>query len=255
MSINFTDSLNQRIQRVVEQYNSRRRSALKSHRQTDVPPRVTVKQLKTNYLELDDLLRELDTLEAFSATKLSYDPLEKVSEYDKEVIALNKKATIQFMEQKKAILERRIAKGKLNYRTTLENLQLNLDIMRKPEITATSSELYAQLAQVRKYRENFGRRAGGYRGFLSEVEFVMKNVGIPKSERDAFFNKFSKLNPNQFELVYEEYGIVERVYDLAGSPPYGEAEIEMNADADYAKILIEEMMSQADEMVNYGLSL
>lgn len=239
MAINYDSALNARMSRIVRNYNRRVEGTN--------APKVSVAKLRKNYYRRADLNRELKNLEAFTKKTAFKDPTAKVSDYDKELIKANRDATIKFLEEKLNYLHKRHNTGFPAEKADFENIQLNIDMLKKDIRTASQVELGAMIAQVNEYRKSFAEQGAGYRGFLSEVEFVMGNVGIPREQRDAFFEKMKQLNPHEFLEMYENSDLIGRIYDLADSPTVGG--VKLNTTVEDAKEKIETLLEEIDILI------
>lgn len=239
MAINYDDALNARMSRIVRNYNRRVEG-------TKVP-KVSVARLRKDYSRRADLNRELKNLEAFSKKAAFRDATAKISEYDKQLIKNNRDATIKYLEEKLGYLQRHSKTGYPLEKGEMKNVELNIRILKQDISSASQDDLRAMVAEVNDYRRSFAEQGAGYRGFLSEVEFVMGNVGIPQDQRDAFFEKLKQLNPHEFLQLYENSDLIERVYDLADSPTVGGTKL--NTTVDDAREKLETLMEEIDDLI------
>lgn len=248
MAIRFTPEYNKRINDVVARYNRRleRANTEGKIKKSMLPEKASVKTLKKSYQSRAELDRELENLENFRRKSARASVSDYVTKYDLSLIKKNRRAAIEHFEKQADIIRH---KANLNYplqKARLKTLERNIDILKKGPEGATTAELDTMSAYIDKYRKSFERRATGYRGFMSEVEFVMDKVGVTKAEKDAFFAKFSKLNPEEFYELWEKSDLVGRVYELADSPKYKGRLTSTRSDA---RELIDELMQQADQLI------
>ena len=239
MAINYDDALNARMSRIVRNYN-RRAEGTKA-------PKVSVARLRKDYYRRADLNRELRNLEAFTKKKAFKDATAKVSAYDIELIKTNRKETIKFLQEQQKFLKARKKKGYPLEEAEIKNLALNERLLSQDIESASQDDLKAMLGSVHDYRVSFAERGAGYRGFLSEVEWVMGQVGIPQEDQEEFFEKMKQLNPQELYEIYEDSELVKRIYSLADSPSYGN--IKLNTDDKDAKEKIEELMKTIDKLI------
>lgn len=239
MAINYDDALNARMSRIVRNYNRRVEG-------TKVP-KVSVARLRKDYSRRADLNRELKNLEAFSKKTAFRDATAKVSEYDKQLIRNNRAETIKFLQEQQQYLQKRIKKGYPLEEAEIKNLQLNERLLSQDIESSSQADLQAMLGSVQDYRKSFAERGAGYRGFLSEVEWVMGQVGIEPEEQEEFFNKMKKLSPQELYAIYEESELVKRVYELADSPSYGN--IKLNTTDEDAKTKIRALLDSIDSLI------
>lgn len=240
MAINYDSALNARMSRIVRNYNRRVEGTN--------APKVSVARLRKNYYRRADLNRELKNLEAFTKKTAFKDPTAKVSDYDKELIKANRDATIKFLEEKLGYLHKRHKSGFPIEQAQFKNIELNIENLKKDINIASQIELGAMAGEVNEYRKSFEERGAGYRGFLSEVEFVMGNVGIPKAQRDEFFEKMKQLNPHEFLEMYNNSDLIARIYDLADSPTVGG--VKLNTTVEDAKEKIETLLEEIDVLID-----
>lgn len=246
--IHYTDSYNDRIRRVVDNYNRKITRAHKAgYRKRDLPRPVTVKQLKRGYNNRRDLDRELKNLEMFSTEKLAKDPLQKVNKYDLELIEANREGVRKQQLNYARILRSKVAKGMPLGEAEISGYKRRADLFNKDINQLTNAELYEMKQLVENYRDSFSKQSAGYRGFLTEIEFVLNNTGVSPSQRDELLEKLTKLSPEEFFYIYHESDLVERIYDLADSPTYGE--MKLNTDVQKARDLVEMLFTQIDGLI------
>ena len=92
-------------------------------------------------------------------------------------------------------------------------------------------------ATVYEYTDVHRRDKRAYRGFLSEVEFVMRNAQIPEAEITKFMNNFKVLSPREFIYLFNTSDLISRIFELADSPSTGG--IKLNTTEADAKILLD----------------
>ena len=251
MAIRFTPEYNKRIAKVVKNYNASVRKANKQGkmRKDRLPELTSVETLKKSYSKRADLERELKTLESFSRKSAKAGYAVGISNYDIDVIRKNRRATIKHFEHVAETIKKKATTNYPLQTARYKAIEANLKILKKRPSEATEEELKTMLANVTKYRKNFERQATGYRGFMSEIDLIMERVGISDTERDAFFEKFSKLTPEEFEDLYSKNDLISRIYELADSPKYTKNELHLYASEDQAKNLINTLMNEADMLI------
>ena len=260
MAIRYTPEYNKRITNIVRNYN---RAVIKSNksdkiRKDKLPETVSVKMLKKSYTRKADLERELRTLERFSRESAKTSYAIGISNYDIQTIRANKRATIKYFENISNIIKSKDLQNRPSEQARLKTIEKNLKILRKSTTSATEDELEAMSAYVDKYRKSFERQATGYRGFMSEVEAVIDRVNEGADEKDKiteemkeeFFNKFSKLNQEEFYELYERSDLIKRVYMLADSPKYTGGELQLHLTENKARNLMHTLLEEADILVN-----
>lgn len=251
MAIRFTPEYNKRIAKIVKNYNASVRKANKQGkmRKDRLPDLTSAEILKKSYTKRADLERELRTLEAFSRKSARAGYAIGISNYDIDVIRKNRRATIKHFEHVAETIKKKATTNYPLQTARYKAIEANLKILRKRPSEATEEELRTMLANVNKYRKNFERQATGYRGFMSEIDLIMERVGISGTDRDAFFEKFTKLTPEEFEDLYEKNDIISRIYELADSPKYTNNKLHLYASEDEARDLVTTLMEEADMLI------
>ena len=128
----------------------------------------------------------------------------------------------------------------------VDTIKSKINLLNQNTKDLTQSQFRSTLSAVSEYFNAPANRAAQYRGFLSEVEWVMEKLDIPEEKRDAFFNKFSTLTPSQFLYAYDNNDILDRVYNIYTRQGEDEPYI---ADKNDAKIYINRLLKEADEIV------
>lgn len=250
MAIRFTPEYNKYIRKTVNEYNKKvqRANTEGKVKKVDLPERASVKTLKKSYLHREDLDKELANLKAFSRKSARQKVVGNVSRYQINMINANREKTIEFFEHKADVIRKKATSGYPLQKDRLVAIEENLGILKKGVEGATEDELRAMSAYVNKYRGSFERQATGYRGFLSEVDLIMDNVGISQDEQDEFFKKLSKLNEEEFMDLYEKEDIINDIYNIAESPKLTGGELYIK-DKQRAKDLIDGLLSKIDTMI------
>ena len=250
MAIRFTPEYNKYIRKTVNEYNKKvqRANTEGKVKKVDLPERASVKTLKKSYLHREDLDKELANLKAFSRKSARQKVVGNVSRYQINMINANREKTIEFFEHKADVIRKKATSGYPLQKDRLVAIEENLGILKKGVEGATEDELRAMSAYVNKYRGSFERQATGYRGFLSEVDLIMDNVGISQDEQDEFFKKLSKLNEEEFMDLYEKEDIINDIYNIAESPKLTGGELYIK-DKQRAKDLIDGLLSKIDSMI------
>ena len=251
MAIRFTPEYNERINKIVRNYNARVRKANKEGRlrKSNLPETVSARTLKKSYTSRTDLDRELRTLEMFNRKMARHPVGEHLTEYDIATIKANKQATIEHFEKLADVVRSKVGKNLPLQQGRLDTIEVNIKNLMQDVDTASESDKRAMLAYVNKYRKNFERQANGYRGFLSEVDMIMDRVGVSKEQKDVFFKKLSKLNSEEFYELYEKSDLVSKVYELADSPKYTGGKLVLYDTEQNARELIDTLLQEADMLI------
>lgn len=251
MAIRFTPEYNKYIRKTVNEYNKKvqRANTEGKIKKANLPEKASVKILKKSYQHREDLDRELANLRAFSRKSIRKEKVGGVNQYQIDMIKANRDKTIEFFEHKADVIRKKATSGYPLQRDRLNAIERNLGILKKGVEGASERELQTMSAYVNKYRGSFERQASGYRGFLSQVDLIMDNIGIPTSKQDEFFKKLSKLDEEEFSDLYEKEDIISRIYELADSPKYTGGELKLRGNEQDAEILINSLLDNIDVMI------
>lgn len=251
MAIRFTPEYNEYINKIVLNYNKRvtRANKLGKINKASLPEKVSVKTLKKSYTNRRDLDRELENLAMFKRKDARRTVDGSVSQYDLDVINKNRKATIKYFEKQAEYAKMRAKNNYPLQKERLNTIQDNLEILYKGTKNATEDDLRAMGRYVDKYRKSFERQATGYRGFLGEMDEIMKHLDFPKSKRDELFEKLSQLNEAEFYDLYERSDLIQKLYETADSPKYTGGKLVMHSTDREARKNVEALMSQIDKLI------
>lgn len=250
MAIRFDKSYNSEIRKVVKNFNQKRNRAIKRGVK-NLPPPLTVSELKSRYetraaLNKDlGLIRKFNTNEALKtvetsggakAIKWEYEYLKKnlneaKSFYDREIKNASRLDTPLRVAKKDYINN---LKAKRDY-LDLEYEQLNQSQFRTFRKTINSALNYNNITSA------------NYRGWLKEVEIIMRQLGYGNKEIDRFFEGFDELSPQEFITAYRQSNLVSRIYELY--VPRRDGSFQLSTDEDDAKDLINTFMIEKNDMI------
>lgn len=251
MAIRFTPEYNKRINRIVSNYNQKVNRANKRGKinRSELPETVSARLLKKSYSNRSDLERELKNLESFSRKSVRRQD-GVLSEYDVKIINQNRLAAIKHYEHEADIIREKANSNYPLQKERLNAIEANLKILKKGVSNANTEELVSMERYIDKYRKSFERRSTGYRGFLSEVEELMKMQKIDKAQRDAFFDKLSQLNEQEFFELYEKNDLISKIYQLADSPKVTGGKLIIHAkDEKEPEKLIQTLLTDIDKLI------
>lgn len=238
---------NKEQQNIVRNYNRRVKYAAESGTPKKyLPQTYKLKELRRVFKSKADLNRELKHLQAFTKQSLS----EKANvnfnatKWEIKYLTSLRDLAIESFEKRRVTQENRIRRGYVGERDRLYNLEDKINLLQLDLTKVNQRQFLEYKAAINEFLEYPSLQARGYRGFLSEVDWVMENLQIPDKERTRFFNKLKTLTPEQFTYLYKEVDLVERIYDLADSPEFGE--VKLNISPEKAKQLINSFMQDID---------
>lgn len=251
--IKYTHEDNERLRKIVKNFNARRARASRRGIKT-TSERLKVYDIKQRYKNrtVQELEKELNLLQNFSTRKSTAQYKNpqgaKISRWQLDYLKLQKEGTKRELLRRQQTLARKLPTMP-GERLALENVSDKLSLLSKPIKQMSQSELNTFRATINEdYLAIPAKRRGGYRGFLSEVDAVMRRTGYDEETINAMHRKFSKLNPDQFLAMHEENALIERVYDLADSPVY-EHGIKLNTSKENAREILDALIDEVDELV------
>jgi len=256
MAIRFTPEYNERIRRIVKNYNARVRNAHKRGvPKSQLPNLVSVSGLKKSYSNRQALEDELNNLEIFGrkSTRVAEVKSETsfITNYELALLKQNRKEATKYYQNIIDVLTPKIKKGYLLETERIDLAKKYIELINAPEDSLSYDELKAAIAGVRKFRDSHAIRSSGYRGFLTVVDFAFDQTGVSQTEKDEFFKKLSVLDENEFFELYENNPVIERIFESADSPEYGPMKLNMTIDMtqDRVDYLLENIDSMIAEQI------
>ena len=252
MAIRYDDGLNKELRRVVHNFNQKRKRAIKRGYHY-LPSIQYVSELKARYDTKADLLRELKYLEKFN---LKRDQALKVVEtsggakaiqWEFDYLKAHQKQAKAFFQKEYNLIASKVGKFP-GERMRLNTIAKKLDTLDLDLAYMSQSQFNSYRAAINEVVNKPLKYAAGYRGFLSEVEGVMKMVGIPDTDIKKFFDNIESLTPEQFHYLYEKNDLVSRVFELADSPEY-DGTLKINTTEATATDLINTLIDESDMLV------
>lgn len=254
MAIQYNSKYNAEIRRIVHNFNQTRNRALKAgYAKTKLPSTIKVSELKARHSSRASLNKELRKLEKFTRKNINKiittDAGVKINKWNYDYLKSNRDEALKYFESRREHLANKIKQGYAGEMLTLDNVNVKLELLNLDPQQMTDKQLQAYGATIREYLNYPAKRQAGYRGFLTEVDFVMKNVQVPKKQRDEFFKKFSVLDADQFQYLYENSDLIERIYDLIDSPTHGGDRMKMNTTEEDATDLVNTLFEDIDYLI------
>lgn len=226
------EALNNEIRRIVKNFNQKRNRAIKRGF-SYVPDQVYVSDIKKNYTNAKEIRKYLKELEKFNTLRDSALELVetmgggRTSRYKMMIIKDNLKETKDFFdrqiaEAKELFYENQFSIARRDYLFNLEEKRkdLELDIN-----TLNQSQLNSFERYTNQYLNENKSKINAYKGFLSELEDIMKMSGVSNEKRRQLYDKMADLTPAQFIKMYRKSDLINRIYDLVISPAHGEKKL------------------------------
>lgn len=250
MAIRFTPSYNAEIRRVVKSFNQKRNRAIKKGYR-NLPPPLTVADLKARYDNRSDLDQDLKLIQKFNTDEAL---LEVENSGGAKAIAWEVMYLKNNIEKAKEFYDRQLyearhekTEGLVTQAEYVNNLKAKRDFLDLELAQLNQSDYRTYRATVNEYLEASRRNASSYRGWLKEVETIMRNLGYDNKTINKFFEGFDKLSPRQFVKLYRSNSLISRIYELY--IPTNDGSFKLSAPEEEAKDLIDTFMEQKDQMI------
>lgn len=252
MAIRYNKAYNNEIRKTIKHFNTVRNTLSKRGIKLTPSP-LKVSELKARYQTRRDLNKELALLNKVSS---SSDKLLREVEnqsgatsvkWELDYLKLNAKKAIEYFEHEADIERKRLPEFP-SERMRLDAIEQKIHYLKMDVDYMNQEQFRSYRSAIREYMATPAKQKGGYRGFLNEIEGVMRLVGYDESTINTFFNKFKSLTPRQFQDLYETSDLISRIYELADSPIYS-GSIKMNTSTTDAKEMIDTLLEETDELV------
>lgn len=257
MAIRYTKAYNKEIRQAVKHFNSVR-STLSKRGVKLTPSPLKVSELKARYQTRRELNKELNLLNKVSSSsdrllkEIENNGGVKSVKWELDYLKLNQKKALAYFKREAEYERRRLPqypseKMRLDaIEQKIQYLQLDLDYMNQQQFRSYR-------AAIREYMATPAKMKGGYRGFLNEIENVMRLVGYDDTTINSFFEKFKVLTPSEFNSLYANSDLISRIYELADSPIYSDS-IKINTSQSDAKEMIDTLLEETDDLVKKAKS-
>ena len=250
----YSKEQNERLYRSVKNYNARlQRLKSKGVKIKNQP--VKVYDIKARYKNksfaaLEQELKRMDKLTTKNKNvyrRFGTAMGGNINQYELDYLKPFAKDAYKFFEQRKEYLESRLGRFP-NEVTRIKANQVKMDVLSQLPDTMTQSDIKTYAATIREFLEYPELQRGGYRGFLTEVDLVMRRVGYDEDTIKRIHNKLKQLNPDQFTQMYQNTALIERVYDLADSPTYANG-IKLNTTVANAREILDSFIEEINDLV------
>lgn len=228
VKLKANDPLNRRAYRVVKNFNEKQRR-VESSGKGYAPERISVKELKTRYRTRNELKRTLTQLEKFNKMgKKAYQVIEnqgggRTNRWRYEFTKANVLRARKYW-QKRLAYQMELYESDTHYpvrQENVENTQRIVALLSTPVQFMNTSQLKSAQRYIQKMDQEQNLRASDYRFFMSRLSEVMENLGYTEAYINAFFEKFTKMNPDDFWKMYQETDLLKSIYEnLIPSDPH-----------------------------------
>lgn len=256
MAIYYNQNYNAKIARVVRNFNQNRNRAIKRGFK-NVPPPIRVSDLKARYTTRRDLEQQLSILSQFKVgkngnllTKVENQGGARAIEWEFDYLKSNaKNAEKYFIRKYKQIASQ--VNDMPGERMMLDTIAAKIKNLELDVAYMSQSEFNSYRSSIKEFLNRPKRYSASYRGFLSQVENVMRYLNIPDKDIDRVFEKLGELTPEQFHRMYENSPLISRIYGLANSPEKA-GTLKLNTTDENAKELIDSFVSDIDKLVEFA---
>lgn len=214
---------------------------------------MSVSELKARYNTRKELNRELNALKRFNrlgdkalkivetsggakAIKWEYDYLRRNIEYAKKYYDR------EISDAARLNTPMQVAKAEF-----VNNLKAKRDYLDLELSQLSQSQFRTFRATINEYLNANVTRANGYRSWLNEVEFIMRNLGYDAKSINKFFEGFDELTPRQFLTMYRQNPLISRLYELY--IPTKDKSFRLSTTEDDARELLDTFMQEKEEII------
>lgn len=251
MAIRYNKAYNKEISAIVKNFNQKRNRAIQQGFK-NVPSKIKVSDLKARYTSRKLMNEQLKLMKEFSAGGNKV--LKEVEnrggaesiDWEFKYLKSNERLAREYFVREFKMIGKRIGSFP-GERQRLDTIARKINLLDMDVDYMSQSQFNSYRSAINEFIQLPSRQKAGYRGFLSEVDWVMDKVGIDEESRNEVFRKLNKLSPQEFFNMYENSEIVKRIYDLADSPEFGK--MKLNTDIDDAKKKVDSFIESLDILI------
>ncbi|MBO7716700.1 MAG: hypothetical protein J6S85_24250 [Methanobrevibacter sp.] len=254
MAIKFDDNLNERIRRIVKNFNAKvRYNKYKTRGKGMLPEKISVRTLKDKYSDKSrsELEKQLKLYQSFGQREALDITENRLSKWEKNYFKANLQKTKDFYDKEIDELNR-ISNEGIDYQIKFSERLLTLKAQRAELDKDLSDLTESQIKGFRRYFEYAERseitKAKAFRHYLNQLERTMDNLGYSKAEINDLFNKFNQLTENEFMEMVRHEDLIDRVYDLIDSPKE-RGIYELMAEEDDARSTIDAILDESNDII------
>lgn len=254
VKLKANDPLNRRAYRVVKNFNEKQRR-VESSGKGYAPERISVKELKTRYRTRSELTRTLNQLEKFNKMgKSAYQVIEnqgggRTNRWRYEYTKANVLRARKYWQRRLAY-QMDLYTSDTHYpvrQENVENTQRIVALLSTPTQFMTTSQLKSAQRYIARMDQEQNLRASDYRFFMSRISEIMENLQYSEKEINEFFEKFTKMNPDDFWKMYQETDILRDIYENVIPSPKPNQTVDEADARDKIKTLYENIGSYIDK--------
>jgi len=252
MAIRYDKNYNAKIYREVRSFNQKVKRA-KQRGFTHLPELKTVSELKSRYTSRKDLNRELRLLAKFNADEglktIETSGGAKAIKWEYDYLKKNIKFAKDYYDReisKARFLDTPMQVSKMEY---LNNLKAKRDYLELELSDLNQQQFNTYKATINESLQANYMQSAKYRGWLNEVETIMRHLGYDNQTINKFFEGFDKLTPQQFITMYRQNNLISRIYELYIPTRESDGDFKLSTTEEDARELISTVMLEKDEMI------
>ena len=251
MAIRYNKAYNREISNVVRSFNQKRNRAIQQGFK-NVPSKIKVSDLKARYTSRKLMNKQLKLMREFS-TGGNKVLKEVENKGGAESIAWEFKylKSNEKLAREHFIREFKMVGKKLGEypgeRQRLDAISRKINLLDMDVAYMSQSQFNSYRATINEFMKLPSRQKAGYRGFLSELDWVMSVAGFDEKSKNDLFRKLNSLTPQQFYYMYENSDIIKRIYELVDSPEFGE--MKLNTSTEDAQEKVQTLIDTADVLI------
>lgn len=254
MAIRFDPEYNAEIRRVVKNFNQKRLRAIKRGFKY-IPDQIYTADIKNRYSSREELNQELNRLRKFNTGKdeslqvIRTGETGKITKWEMDYLESNLIAAKEFYQREIDDARKHLSsEHPVGKRLYLDALEAKLDTLNMDIKSLDMGKLDTRKRIMSDYLKEYSKKKRGFELWFDQVNKAMRLLNIPESEIKDFNKKWLKLTPRQFMLIYHDNHIVERMYDIVGSPIGKHSQKFTTSDED-ATAMINYLRENADQMI------
>lgn len=241
MAIRYNKAYNKEISAIVKNFNQKRNRAIQQGFK-NVPSKIKVSDLKARYTSRKLMNEQLKLMKEFSAggNKVLREVENKGGAesiaWEFKYLKANEKSTREHLVREFKQTAKRVGSFP-GERQQLDTLARKINLLDLDVNYMSQSQFNSYRATINEFIQLPSKQKAGYRGFLSELEWVMNVSGTDEQTKNEIFKKINQLTPQQFFNMYENSELIKRIYELADSPAFGEMKLNTSVEDASEKIV------------------
>lgn len=253
MAIRFDENLNSEMRRVVRNFNQKRNRAIKRGYHF-IPQPLSVSELKQRYTTRSELVRDLNRISQFNKGKdAALKAVEtsggaKAIKWEYDYLKANLKYAQSFYDRQienASKMDTELNVSKMEY---VNNLKTKRQFLELEFTDLNQSQFNTMRATINEALNANARNLASYRGWLNEVETIMRHLGYSNKEINSLFEGLDELTPEQFIKMYRQNALVSRIYELY-IPSRDRGDFKLSTTEEDARELLDTFLAEKRDMI------